>query len=328
MAENGEHRRPRASRLSASQTRAELQSQIETRRAELHAQVKATREHFDEAQERINKRSGRNLLFAVVFGVILALSMLASLLFIKQLFLVVVVVLITFATTELASALRHAGRDVPRIPSVIAAILVMPLAYLFTGSGQFWGLLGAIVFVSAWRLVESVTTARGASRGDLVRDLGAGAFIQLYITLLASCAVALTAHPEGRWWTITFLAIVVFVDVGAYVSGLNFGKHPMAPRISPKKTWEGFVGSAVFAVAAGIPAAIFLLHEPWYFGVLLALILVGSATIGDLTESLIKRDLGIKDISSWLPGHGGFLDRLDSILPSAAVAYALYLIFA
>ncbi|THG31719.1 phosphatidate cytidylyltransferase [Naasia lichenicola] len=309
-------------------SRSELQSQIENRRAELQAQVKATREHFDEAQERINQRSGRNLLSAIVFGVLLGVSMLASLLFIPALFLVVVAVLITFATTELASALRHAGRDVPRIPSVIAGILVMPLAFLFTGSGQFWGVLGAIVFVTVWRLVEAVTTARGTSRSDLWKDLGAGAFIQLYLTLLASCAVALAAHPNGRWWTITFLVVVVFVDIGAYVSGLNFGKHKMAPRISPNKTWEGFGGSVVFAMAAAIPASIFLLDEPWYFGILMALVLVGSATVGDLTESLIKRDLGIKDISSWLPGHGGFLDRLDSILPSAAVAYALYLIFA
>jgi phosphatidate cytidylyltransferase len=102
----------------------------------------------------------------------------------------------------------------------------------------------------------------------------------------------------------------------------------MAPLISPKKTWEGFAGSVVAALVAGVLASIFMLQQPWWVGLILGGTMVITATGGDLAESLIKRDLGIKDISTWLPGHGGFLDRLDSILPSAAAAYALYLIFA
>jgi phosphatidate cytidylyltransferase len=120
---------------------------------------------------------------------------------------------------------------------------------------------------------------------------------------------------------------VISVDTGAYASGLLFGKHPMAPRISPKKTWEGFAGAVLVALVAGVILAVFMLHEQWWVGIIFGATIVFTATIGDLTESLIKRDLGIKDISTWLPGHGGFLDRLDSILPSAAAAYALFLIF-
>jgi phosphatidate cytidylyltransferase len=101
----------------------------------------------------------------------------------------------------------------------------------------------------------------------------------------------------------------------------------MAPRISPKKTWEGFAGAVLVALIAGVILAIYMLEKPWWVGIIFGATIVFTATIGDLTESLIKRDLGIKDISTWLPGHGGFLDRLDSVLPSAAAAYALFLIF-
>jgi phosphatidate cytidylyltransferase len=101
----------------------------------------------------------------------------------------------------------------------------------------------------------------------------------------------------------------------------------MAPNISPKKTWEGFAGAAATALAAGIILAVFMLHAQWWFGIVFGVLMLLAATIGDLTESLIKRDIGIKDMSSWLPGHGGFLDRLDSILPSVALAYVLYVIF-
>jgi phosphatidate cytidylyltransferase len=121
--------------------------------------------------------------------------------------------------------------------------------------------------------------------------------------------------------------VVVSIDTGAYASGLAFGKHKMAPIISPKKTWEGFVGSVAAAIIAGVLLAIFMIGQPWWVGVILGLTMVVTATGGDLAESLVKRDLGIKDISSFLPGHGGFLDRLDSALPSAAAAYALFLIF-
>ncbi|MES1212888.1 MAG: phosphatidate cytidylyltransferase, partial [Leifsonia sp.] len=142
---------------------------------------------------------------------------------------------------------------------------------------------------------------------------------------LGGFGVVMAAEPDGEWWTLAYLIIVISIDTGAYASGMAFGKHPMAPRISPKKTWEGFAGSVVVALVAGVLLALFMIQEEWWVGVLLAVLLVGTATLGDLTESLIKRDLGIKDISTWLPGHGGFFDRLDSILPSAAVAYVIFL---
>jgi phosphatidate cytidylyltransferase len=117
------------------------------------------------------------------------------------------------------------------------------------------------------------------------------------------------------------------VDVAAYATGLSFGKTPLAPNISPKKTWEGFAGSLLAALVAGVLLGVLMLGVAWWVGLLLGAVLLGSATLGDLVESLIKRDLGIKDISSWLPGHGGFLDRLDSMLPSMAMLFVMFQIF-
>ena len=130
----------------------------------------------------------------------------------------------------------------------------------------------------------------------------------------------------GEWWTLASIIIVVVTDIGAYASGLAFGRHKLAPIISPGKTVEGFVGSILVAIVTGALLAWLMLGQPWWVGVVMGVLLALVGTMGDLTESLIKRDLGIKDISSMLPGHGGFLDRLDSILPSSAVAYVIFLV--
>ena len=126
---------------------------------------------------------------------------------------------------------------------------------------------------------------------------------------------------------LAFIIIAVVSDTGAYAAGLAFGRHPMAPRISPKKTWEGFAGAALAALVAGVLLALFMLGLPWWTGLVIGAVILGTATAGDLGESMIKRDLGIKDMSSWLPGHGGVLDRLDSILPSVVGALALFYLF-
>jgi phosphatidate cytidylyltransferase len=323
VTEPGSPRRPRPPQGG----RPDLHHQFEAGRNELEAQLRDARKQFGEAQARINARTGRNLLFAILFGVILAGAMFVSLLIFKQLFIVLSAFLLAFAAFELAGALRYAGRDVPRIPTVAAAILACPVAYFVQG-GQAWAIVGAVLLVTLWRLVELVNPATRVPPVELAKDLGAGAFVQLYITLLGTCGVALVARPGGEWWALSFLIVVVLIDIGAYASGLAFGRHPMAPRISPKKTWEGFAGAAATALLASVLLSVFVLQQPWWFGLIFGAVLLGTGTIGDLAESLIKRDLGIKDISSWLPGHGGFLDRLDSILPSAAAAYALYLLFA
>lgn len=280
------------------------------------------------ANEKINARTGRPLLRAIGVGLLLGGSLLVSLLILKELYMVFAGALVAFLAYELATALRSAGRDVPRIPTVVAAVAVVPATFYWLDEGHWWVTLGGIAVITLWRLVEQLVrpSARASSR-DLLLDFGAGALIMIYIAFMAGFTVLLTAQEGGQWWTLAFLIVVVAVDTGAYASGLAFGKHLMAPAISPKKTWEGFAGSVAAALIAGVLLALFMLQQPWWVGVILALAMVLTATSGDLAESLIKRDLGIKDISSFLPGHGGFLDRLDSALLSGAVAYALFLIF-
>lgn len=312
----------------AEATREDIRAQVTATSAELRAQVKATRAQIDHANEVIEQRTGRNLPLAIIIGLVMGLALLFSLIVVKEFFMIVAAFLVGFTAFELASALRSSGRRVPRWPTVIAALALVPAAFYLGENGQWLTLLGAIGFVVLWRLLELFNPRLRGSAREVWHDLSAGTFVQVYVPFLASFAVLLASKPGGEWWTLAFVIIVISIDTGAYATGLTFGKHPMAPRISPKKTWEGFAGSVAAAFIAGTLVSIFMIGQPWWFGLVFGAVIVATATIGDLTESLIKRDLGIKDSSKWLPGHGGFLDRMDSILPSAAAAYVLFLIFA
>ena len=308
-------------------SREEFRAQVHARKADLERQFEAGKAQFDRAQEKIQARTGRNLILAILIGLGFGAALLLSLLVVKELFMLLALVLAGFASYELTQALRKAEYDVPRIPTVAVAVIAVPIAYYGGAGGQLLAVLAGMSVVSIWRLVEQAVPGRRRSGASLVRDLAAGVFVQGYVVFLATFAVVLTAADGGQWWTLAFIIIVVAADVGAYAFGLMFGRHQMAPVISPKKTWEGFAGGAAACLVAGVLLSILMLGNTWWFGLLFGAAIFLSATLGDLVESLIKRDIGIKDMSSWLPGHGGFLDRLDSILPSAAVAYGAFRIF-
>lgn len=303
----------------------ELHAQMRATRAEFERRFEDSKQQFDRVNERIQARTGRNLIGAISAGVLLGALLLVSLLVNKIFFILFACVLLGVSAFELSTALRHMGRRVPRTPSVITALVAVFVAYFFGIGWVFLTVLLGIAFTALWRWVEVQRGIHAVDDTNLKKDVLASGFVQLYVTLLGSFCVALVAMPDGQWWTLAFLITVVSVDIGAYVSGLNFGKHPMAPKISPKKTWEGFAGAGVFAVTAGILLSIFMLGQPWWFGIIFGIILLVTATLGDLGESHIKRTIGIKDMSSWLAGHGGFLDRLDSILPSSLITFLLYL---
>ncbi|WP_250892728.1 phosphatidate cytidylyltransferase [Curtobacterium aurantiacum] len=306
--------------------RQDFDARARAARTDFEAQLRQRKADFGARNEALTARTGRNLPAAIGIALVFAVVMLGTLLLWKPSFMVVAAFLLGVGVYELTSAMRFAGRDVPRIPSVAVAIAIVPAAFLLGQVAALFTLLGGIVLISVWRLVEVALARPKPPAGNVARDLTNGLFVQAYISLLGACVVLLSAQPDGQLWVIGFILVVVAVDTGAYATGLNFGKHPMAPRISPKKTWEGFAGSVAASIVVGILVAWLMLGLPWWTGVVLGVLISGSATLGDLTESMIKRDLGIKDISSFLPGHGGLLDRIDSILPSAAVAYVLYLV--
>lgn len=276
-----------------------------------------------DAGAKLEARTGRNLVAAIGIGVALGAIFILSLAFDKQWFLPFIGVFVGFGTWELATISRTENRHVPRIPMLIAALTMLPATYYFGYLGQILTLAGGIVFAIVWHAVQ-----RAASKSEITdRDMLMSAFTLSYVPFLASFAVLMTARDGGQWWTMGTMIIIASVDTGAFASGVLFGKTPMAPKISPKKTWEGFIGSAIFGSAAGYLIATLMLHIDWWWGVLLGLIILGVATIGDLIESLIKRELNTKDASHFLPGHGGFLDRLDSVLPSMFVASVFAILF-
>ena len=300
----------------------------ETTRDRMRASWQRAVEFVGSADEVIQRMSGRNLMLAIAIGLSGGAIFVLSLVFVKVVFVVFVAAIVGFAVPELAIALRRRALRVPVLPSTVAGIALVVLPY-FRGEGAQWlTLLAGAVLVMLWRLLEQLVPRMRTAPGALVRDLAASVFVLVYVPFLASFATMLTSYDGGEWWILAGLIVVVAVDVSAYAVGRSLGHHHLAPRISPNKTWEGTAGAALGALLAGVLLAVFMLQQPWWVGLLLGSVVVVVATLGDLGESEIKRELGVKDMSNWLPGHGGFLDRLDSMLPSCAVAFAAYLVFA
>jgi phosphatidate cytidylyltransferase len=304
-----------------------LQAQLRAARSEFESQVAHARAEFEEANERIKARTGRDLIVATLIGLAAGAVLLGSLLFFKWLFLVFALAAVGMGVFEFSRALIASGRRIDLVPQLISAAVIIVSAYFLDLWLHWVVVFVAIAFVVVWRLVAQMASRDGRTYGAVLGDVLITGFIQLYVPFLASLCIVLLVQDGGEWWVLAFIAVAVASDTGAYAAGVAFGRHPMAPRISPKKTWEGFGGAVLAAVVAGVLLALFMLGLDWWMGAVFGLVILGTATAGDLGESMIKRDLGIKDMSSWLPGHGGVLDRLDSILPSTAAALALFYLF-
>ena len=264
---------------------------------------------------RVTGRAGRDMAAAIGVGVGLGGIVLAALLVWRPAFLLVVTVAVLISIVELTSALEKGGHRPPRTPVLVGALAMMALAWTRGPSGLVVAFLLTVFAVLLWRL--------GDGPVGYLRDASSALFVALYVPLLAGFAVLLLVPDDGVARVLAFIATVVCSDVGGFAAGVLFGKHPMAPSVSPKKSWEGLVGSVTACVLAGTLLVTLTFHGPWWGGVLFGLAIALTATLGDLGESLVKRDLGIKDMGDLLPGHGGLMDRMDSLLPSAAVAYLL-----
>ena len=265
-------------------------------------------------------RAGRDLKAAIGVGVVLGTLIITTLLVKKESFLVLMAIAVAIGMWELHVALRNVAVRAPLVPAVGGMVGMTWAAYVHGPAG----------LVTAWVLTCAVIVLwRGSGRLDGAgRDVLGGIFISTYPPLLVGFAVLLLAAPDGVGRMFVFLITAVCSDIGGYAAGVWLGKHPMAPTISPKKSWEGFGGSVVLCIIAGSLTIHFFLEHPWWIGIPLGVTVAIAATIGDLMESLIKRDLGIKDMSNILPGHGGIMDRLDSLIVVVPIVWAVLTLLA
>lgn len=260
-------------------------------------------------------RLGRDLRAAILVGVGLGALILMSLFAVRrELFIALVAVSIAVATWELCGVLRRVSDiRVMFMPALIGGQAMIWLSWPFGTTGTLAGFAMTALLCLLWRMP--------AGPEGYLRDVSSALFIAVYLPFFAAFAAMLVVPSDGTGRVLTWMLCVVASDVGGYAAGVTAGRHPMAPAISPKKSWEGFAGSLVSGMIAGGICVAQLLDSRWWLGVLLGGLLVAVATAGDLIESLIKRDLGIKDMGSLLPGHGGLMDRLDSMLPAALVSW-------
>jgi phosphatidate cytidylyltransferase len=276
-------------------------------------------------------RAGRDLRAAVLSAVVLLVAVAASLFFWKTAFMLIVAAAVAVAVWELHRGMQAKDIDLPEQPLMAGGVVMVVVAY-------FWGAPALVTATAVTALVIMLWLLRRGVDG-FVKNATASVFTLVYVPFLGSFVALMLA--EGDNWKstghfdngvrgiLTFILVTIASDIGGYNVGVLLGKHPMAPVISPKKSWEGFAGSAVFCIAAGVALVVWLLDGDWWVGVALGVIAVVMATLGDLVESVIKRDLGIKDMSQIVPGHGGLMDRLDSLLATIAPIWLLlhYLVF-
>ncbi len=265
-------------------------------------------------------RAGRNLPEAIVVGAALGLAVLLTLYTEKLAFLCLVLLAAALAAWELSNALRERQVHVPLVPVLIGGTGMLCGSYFGGPEALVVALMLTVLGVAGWQLAPRAYP-------DYLADVTAGVFTALYVPFLASFAMLMARADDGADRVVVFVLVTVASDIGGYAAGVLFGRHAMAPSVSPKKSWEGFAGSAAACVVVGAVSVSALVGGHWWVGTLIGLAAVLTATLGDLGESMIKRDLDIKDMGSLLPGHGGVLDRLDSLLPTAPVVYLLLALF-
>jgi phosphatidate cytidylyltransferase len=259
--------------------------------------------------EAINKRAGRKLFPSIAVSLSLVALVWFALAYRREIFAVVVAVAVLLGIREIVRAFNASGIYISSAGLMIAALA---LSYA-TWNGGVAGLAVATAIAIPVLLIQLLT--RGPE--GFVASATATTFSLLYLPFLAGFLILLGRTSTGLERVMTFVVLVGCNDTFGYIVGVLIGKHPLVPKISPKKSWEGLIGSLVFTTAGGILSFTYILEMQWWIGAVVGLMIVFTATCGDLIESAMKRDLALKDMGSLLPGHGGMLDRLDSVLISA-----------
>ncbi len=265
-------------------------------------------------------RAGRNLPAAIAVGVTLSTLVVVPLFSpVRWLFIVVVALAVAQGSRELVLALRRLEVRAPLLPLVVGGATTVAFAYRDGSQALFLGVALTVLACLVLRVAEPPE--------GFLRDVAASALVACYVPLLAGFAALLAQPSDGPRRVLAFIAVVVCSDVGGYAFGVLLGKHPMSPSISPKKSWEGLAGSFLVAGVGGTVLFWVMFDVNPLLGVVFGVAITATSVLGDLGESMIKRDLGIKDLGDLLPGHGGLMDRLDSLLPSAPVAWLLLVAF-
>lgn len=264
-------------------------------------------------------RAGRDLRKAILVSLLLATLALGSLFVVHEAFVVLAIAAAVVAVRELAIAVQRADMQLARPVLYLASVILLPIVYVGGPAALVLGVALIVPVLLVWHGIFS-SPPRNA-----LADATGSVLTLAYLPLLIGFAVLMLRPDDGPQRIVTYVLLVVCNDVGGYAAGVWLGKHPIAPSVSPKKSWEGAAGSVILCCSAGAIAVPTLLGGTWYAGVGLGLAVMVAATVGDFAESALKRDLGIKDMSNLLPGHGGLLDRLDSLLAAAPVAYLLLL---
>jgi phosphatidate cytidylyltransferase len=268
-------------------------------------------------------RTGRNLPVAIGVGVVLGGLALLTLLTVKATFLIYMGAALAIGLHELASAFKTKDINLPLVPVALGGAAMVTAAY--------WAAGGAVMAAFALTVLAILVYRMFGGTDGYVKDVTAGVFATAYLPLLGATVAAMLAPPDGGKRVLVFIVLAVCSDIGGYFAGITLtpftGGHKMAPVISPKKTWEGLAGSAFLCVVAGAVMLPTMLHGHWWQGVITGIAALAAAVFGDLAESMIKRDLAIKDMGTLLPGHGGILDRIDSLLACAPVVWLLLALF-
>jgi phosphatidate cytidylyltransferase len=268
-------------------------------------------------------KTGRNLPAAIAVGVVLGGLALLTLFTVKATFLIYMGVCLLIALRELDAALKTQRIRIPLIPVVLGGTAMVTAGY--------WAAGGAVAAAFALTVLGVLIVRMFGGTEGYVRDVSAGVFVTAYLPLLGATVSAMLASHNGGKRALIFVVLAICSDIGGYFAGITLsaatGGHKLAPKISPKKTWEGLAGSALLSIVAGAILLPALLHGYWWQGVITGAAAVAAAVFGDLAESMIKRDLAINDMGSLLPGHGGILERLDSLLACAPVVWLLLAAF-